>query len=220
VTLAGTASEIELGAELGGGTLRLSTRAIGEIFLENALAACVTCLALGAEREVLLGRLAQASPPPGRFEIVGREPTVVVDYAHTPDALERTVATARALTNGRVTIVFGAGGHRDPAKRPAMGAAVARAARAILTSDNPRDEAPELIAHAIRDGIPPNVEVILELEREQAIRRAILDAAAADVVVVAGKGHESTQTVGSIARAFSDAGVARSVLAERARGHS
>jgi UDP-N-acetylmuramoyl-L-alanyl-D-glutamate--2,6-diaminopimelate ligase len=220
VTLAGTAADVELGPELGGGRVRLTTRAIGEIFLENALAACVTCLALGAEREALLLRLAAACPPSGRFEIVGRKPTVVVDYAHTPDALERTVATARTLTSGKVTIVFGAGGHRDPAKRPFMGGAVAQAERAVLTSDNPRDEAPELIALAIREGIPSGVEVVIELDRAQAIRRAILDAAVEDVVVVAGKGHETTQTVGSVARTFSDAEVARSVLAERARERS
>ena len=215
ITLEGTAADIELGAELGGGSVRLSTRAVGEVFLENALAAYVTCLALGAPRGALLARLAEASPPRGRFEVVGRKPTVVVDYAHTPDALERTVATARALTHGQVTIVFGAGGHRDRAKRPLMGAAVARADRVILTSDNTRDEDPAVIARAIAEGIPAGVATEVELDREQAIRRAVLEATPEDVIVVAGKGHESTQTVGSVATAFSDTDVARAVLAAR-----
>jgi UDP-N-acetylmuramoyl-L-alanyl-D-glutamate--2,6-diaminopimelate ligase len=220
VTLEGTAADVELGDALGGGSVRLATRAVGEIFLENALAAFVTCLALGAERDALLRRLAEASPPPGRFELVGREPTVVVDYAHTPDALERTVATARAVTRGKVSVVFGAGGDRDPNKRPAMGAAVARADRVLLTSDNPRGEDPGVIARAIAEGIPAGVDVVTELERGEAIRRAVLEAASQDLVVIAGKGHEGTQTFGSVVRPFSDVDAARRALAERSLGRS
>jgi UDP-N-acetylmuramoyl-L-alanyl-D-glutamate--2,6-diaminopimelate ligase len=216
VTLRGTASEIALAAELGGGSVRLVTRAIGEIFLENALAAGVVALALGAPRAHVLERIAALPTPTGRFEVVAENPVVVIDYAHTPDALERTVATARRIAgNGRVTLVFGAGGHRDRDKRPAMGAAVARADRAILTSDNPRDEDPGEIAAAIRAGMPASFSVLVELDRERAIRQAVLEAAVADVVVIAGKGHERTQTSGSVAREFSDHDVARHAVTER-----
>ena len=216
VTLRGTSAEVVLAPELGGGGVRLVTRAIGEIFLENALAACVVALALGAPRAGVLERIAALPTPTGRFEVVAENPLVVIDYAHTPDALERTVATARRVAgNGRVTLVFGAGGRRDRDKRPAMGAAVAQADRVILTSDNPRDEDPADIAAAIRAGMPAAFSVLVELDRERAIRCAVLEAAAADVVVIAGKGHERTQTTGSVEREFSDHDVARQAAGER-----
>ncbi len=216
LTLRGTSAEIALAPELGGGSVRLATRAIGEIFLENALGACVVALALGAPRADVLERIAVLPTPTGRFEVVAENPVVVIDYAHTPDALERTVATARHIAgNARVTLVFGAGGHRDRDKRPAMGAAVARADRAILTSDNPREEDPAEIAAAIRAGMPASFSVLVELDRERAIRQAVLEAAVADVVVIAGKGHERTQTSGGVAREFSDHDVARHVVTER-----
>ena len=216
VTLRGTSAEVALAPELGGGSVRLVTRAIGEIFLENALGACVVALALGAPRADVLERIAALPTPTGRFEVIAENPVVVIDYAHTPDALERTVATARRITqNGRVTLVFGAGGRRDRDKRPAMGAAVARADRVILTSDNPRDEDPADIAAAIRAGMPASFSVVVELDRERAIRRAVLEAGAADVVVIAGKGHELTQTTGGVTREFSDHDVARRVAGER-----
>jgi UDP-N-acetylmuramoyl-L-alanyl-D-glutamate--2,6-diaminopimelate ligase len=216
VTLAGTSADVAFSPELGGGRVRLSTPAIGEIFLENALAALTVSLALGAPRDTALERIGAVPAPPGRFEVVAERPLVVIDYAHTPDALERTVATARRIADGgKITVVFGAGGHRDRNKRPAMGAAVARAHRAILTSDNPRDEDPGDIAAAIREGVPASVETLVELDRERAIRRAVLDAAATDVVVIAGKGHERTQTVGSVKREFSDHDVCLRVATER-----
>lgn len=220
VALDGTSARVELGPELGSGSIQLATRAVGEIFLENMLAACVVSLALGCPRSALLARLAAAPAPAGRFQIIAREPTVVIDYAHTPDALCRTVATARRVTRGKVSIVFGAGGHRDRNKRPAMGAAVAAADRVVITSDNPRDEEPAAIAAAVKEGIPSHVGASVVLDRASAIREAVLAAGAADVVVIAGKGHEHTQTVGSIVRPFSDAEVAAAALAERRRSGS
>ena len=218
VTLGGTRLSLELGDALGGGTRELTTRAIGEIFAENALAAFVTAVALGADADAAARAIASATPPIGRFQVVANEPCVVVDYAHTPDALRRTVATARRVSRGRVILVFGASGNRDKAKRPVMGEAAAGADRVILTSDNARDEDPHVIAAAVREGMPPGLNVRLELDREVAIRSAVLDAAPDDVIVIAGKGHETTQLIAGVAREFSDAEVALRALRERGVG--
>jgi UDP-N-acetylmuramoyl-L-alanyl-D-glutamate--2,6-diaminopimelate ligase len=136
---------------------------------------------------------------------------VVVDYAHTPDALRRTLATARALCEGTLTVVFGAGGERDQAKRPMMGEAASAADRIVLTSDNPRSEDPRDIAGQIASGVQ-GVEVAIELDRELAIRGAIAAATATDVVLIAGKGHERTQTVDGRERTFSDVDIARAAV--------
>lgn len=215
LSLEGTRAEITLAATLGGGSFELGTRAIGSIFLENALAAWLVAVALGADRVQAAAAVASAAPPRGRFEVVAREPTTVVDYAHTPDALRRTLDTARALGKARVVVVFGAGGNRDQAKRPAMGAAAAAADRVIITSDNPRDEDPAGIAAAIAEAVPKSCDVTIDLDRARSIRTAVLDAGPDDIVVIAGKGHELTQTIGGEARSFSDVLVAQAALAER-----
>jgi UDP-N-acetylmuramoyl-L-alanyl-D-glutamate--2,6-diaminopimelate ligase len=211
----GTRSRIVLGPALGGGELELFTRAVGHIFAENALAALVTALALGASRTDAAAAIAAAAPPPGRFEVVARHCDVVIDYAHTPDALTRTIDTARALTRGKVIVVFGAGGIRDRAKRPAMGAACADADRVILTSDNPRSEDPAAIARAIAEAVPRHVDQSVELDRAQAIRQAVLDASDEDIVIIAGKGHETTQELGPRLLPFSDRDTARRAALER-----
>jgi UDP-N-acetylmuramoyl-L-alanyl-D-glutamate--2,6-diaminopimelate ligase len=211
----GTRSRIILGAALGGGEIELATRAIGHIFIENALAAFVTALALGVAPGEAAAAIAASPPPPGRFEIIARHPDVVVDYAHTPDALARTIDTARALTRGKLSVVFGAGGIRDRAKRPAMGAACAGADRVILTSDNPRSEDPMLIARAIGEGVPRHVDVSIELDRALAIQQAVRDASSDDIVVITGKGHEATQELGAKVIHFSDREVARRASLER-----
>lgn len=211
----GTRSRIVLGPALGGGELELVTRAVGHVFAENALAALVTALALGASRADAAAAIAAAAPPPGRFEVVARHCDVVIDYAHTPDALARTIVTARALTHGKVIVVFGAGGIRDRAKRPAMGAACSGADRVILTSDNPRSEDPAAIASAIAEGVPRHVDRCVELDRAQAIRRAVLDASVEDIVIIAGKGHEKTQELGPRLLHFSDRDTARRAALER-----
>jgi UDP-N-acetylmuramoyl-L-alanyl-D-glutamate--2,6-diaminopimelate ligase len=187
-------------------------RAIGDVFAENALAALAVAIALGIPGGVAADALSTFSPPSGRFEVVSRRPYVVVDYAHTPDAMARTLATARRLCHGRLTVVFGAGGNRDQAKRPAMGAAASLSDRIVLTSDNPRDEDPKRIAEAIRAGIGAHGDVRLELDRERAIHLALADARPDDVVVVAGKGHEDEQVVGRERRPFSDQEVARKMF--------
>jgi UDP-N-acetylmuramoyl-L-alanyl-D-glutamate--2,6-diaminopimelate ligase len=208
----------------------LRIRAIGDVYAENALGALAAALVAGVPAEEAADALACAPVPHGRFEVVSGAagaagatgaaepsamPHVVVDYAHTPDALARTVATARGLCRGSLVVVFGAGGDRDPDKRAPMGVAASRADRVVLTSDNPRSEDPARIAAQIREGIEVRVEVRVELDRRAAIRKAILDASADDVVLVAGKGHETDQTAGGRTVPFDDAAEARGALRER-----
>ncbi|HEY4117252.1 MAG TPA: cyanophycin synthetase, partial [Byssovorax sp.] len=142
---------------------------------------------------------------------------VLVDYAHTPDALGRVLESVRAMTKGRVICVFGCGGDRDPLKRPLMGEAVGAGADvAIVTNDNPRSEDPRAIADAILPGlVGARAEVVVELDRRAAIDRAVLGASAGDVVLVAGKGHEDYQIIGAEKRHFDDREEARRALAER-----
>jgi UDP-N-acetylmuramoyl-L-alanyl-D-glutamate--2,6-diaminopimelate ligase len=195
-------------------------RAIGDVYAENALAALLGAVAAGVPPVDACAALAEAPPPPGRFEVVHEKPYVVVDYAHSPDALARTVQTARKLADaagGKLTVVFGAGGKRDKAKRAPMGEAARPADRVILTTDNPRDEDPAVIARAIAEGLQGHADVTTELDRGKAIATAIASAGEADVVLIAGKGHETEQVVGADVRHFSDADVAREVLASRAR---
>ncbi len=140
---------------------------------KNGLAALTAAIAAGVPAEAAAEAIAEAPPPPGRFEVVRTDPHVVIDYAHTPDALQRTLGAARKLTSGQLTVVFGAGGERDQEKRPMMGQAARLADRVVLTSDNPRSEDPALIAAAIRTGLDdhPHVEVVLD--RAEAIRQAV-----------------------------------------------
>lgn len=198
----------------------LTLRAIGEIYAENALAALAGAIALGVDGADAATAIADAAPPPGRFEVVhaagasasGAPVTVVVDYAHTPDALARTIATARRTVTAPVTVVFGAGGNRDAAKRPALGAAARSADRIVLTNDNPRDEDPQAIVDAIAAGVGRPVTVCLD--RSEAIFRAIQDCSSdgGGIVILAGKGHEATQTIGSSVVAQSDRDLALAAL--------
>ncbi len=200
---------IELGwASTVDGPKGLTLRAAGEIFAENAMAALLAAHAAGVPLDAAARAIEACEAPPGRFEVVASEGAiVVVDYAHTPDALLRTVRTARSLARaegGTVTVVFGAGGDRDKGKRPLMGAAASGADRVILTNDNPRTESPKAIVESIRSGIKKGPEVIVELDRKRAIESAVARARPGDVVVIAGKGHERGQVVGSTVHPFSD----------------
>jgi UDP-N-acetylmuramyl-tripeptide synthetase len=135
----------------------------------------------------------------------GRAPRVVVDYAHTPDALERVLATLRELSAGEVWCVFGCGGERDRGKRPLMGEIAGRYAQHIvLTDDNPRAEDSAAIVADIRAGLASHPSVVTEHKRDIAIARAVQGARSGDVVLVAGKGHETTQTIGKETRPFDD----------------
>jgi UDP-N-acetylmuramoyl-L-alanyl-D-glutamate--2,6-diaminopimelate ligase len=229
VTWSGTRVTLEGRGALAHAPAAISTRAIGDIYAENAVAALAAALVAGVPPDEAARALAEAPVARGRFEPIveaganeGRGPRVVVDYAHTPDALARTLAIARGLCRGAVTVVFGAGGDRDRDKRAPMGSAASRADRIVLTSDNPRSEDPAAIAAAIRAGIDERATggVVVELDRRDAIRVAILEAGEDDVVVVAGKGHETEQIVGARALPFDDAAEARAALRERSGGSS
>jgi UDP-N-acetylmuramoyl-L-alanyl-D-glutamate--2,6-diaminopimelate ligase len=189
---AGGASFTVAGPE---GTLRLTTRLPGSFNVANSLAALAAAHTLGVPAEQAAAALAGASGVPGRFEPVeeGQPFTVLVDYAHTPEALENVLLAARPLTEGRLISVFGAGGDRDRAKRPRMGAIGSDLSDlAIVTSDNPRSEDPEAIVAEILEGIDsPGVRV--EVDRRAAIALALAEADRGDTVLIAGKGHEQGQ---------------------------
>jgi UDP-N-acetylmuramoyl-L-alanyl-D-glutamate--2,6-diaminopimelate ligase len=186
--------------------------AYGAVFAENAAAAMLGAYAAGVPIERSLQLLASTPAPTGRFEQVRSRPLVVVDYAHTPDALLRTVKAAKAIAgSGKVWLVFGAGGNRDREKRKPMGIAAQGADRIVLTSDNPRSESPLTIASMIREGLTGHPHVTLELDRKSAITQAVTQAGPDDVVIIAGKGHERTQVEGAEERAFSDAEIVRSL---------
>lgn len=211
VTSAGTRVVLRASpfAEQLGGELR--TRMVGQVFGENALAAALAGLAAGLPGEAVVRGIAACPVVPGRFEILvhgERRPIVAVDYAHSPDALLHTCATARALAgaHGRVIVVFGAGGDASPDKRTPMGEVVGAAADlAIVTSDNPRNEDPRAIAEMLIAGLHrQQVQIELELDRARAIARALELATPDDVVVIAGKGHETGQVVQGRSSPFSD----------------
>jgi UDP-N-acetylmuramoyl-L-alanyl-D-glutamate--2,6-diaminopimelate ligase len=183
----------------------------GRFNRENALAAATAARALDIDEGAIRRGLESLELVPGRFETVeeGQPFTVVVDYAHTPDALETVLESARELTRGRVICVFGAGGDRDRDKRPLMGRVVARLAdEALVTSDNPRSEDPAAIAAEVVDDLGLEVE----LDRGQAIARALESAADGDLVVIAGKGHEQGQEIAGRKIPFDDRDVARDAL--------
>jgi len=191
----------------------LCIRAIGSVYAENALAALLGAYAAGVPVHDAVAALAQCAPPPGRFEVIHTRPYVVVDYAHSPDALARTVTAARALTkNAKLTVVFGAGGKRDKNKRGPMGKAARLADTVILTSDNPRDEDPSEIARAIAEGLHDHSDVRTIVDRQEAIFAAIRGSSGDDVILIAGKGHETEQTIGDVTRPFSDVDVAKAAL--------
>ena len=165
----------------------------------------------------MAGALVTAGPVPGRFEIVdvGQDFTVIVDYAHTPEGLEAVLGAARAIAEQALTVVFGAGGERDRRKRPLMGVSAAAADRIVITTDNPRSEDPGRIANEITAGLDRLADLV-EKDRRLAIRHAIATAGPGDVVVIAGKGHEKTQTIGDQVFDFDDCTIVRDELARRA----
>ncbi len=208
------------------GPVAIRSGLVGRPNVYNLLAAVATASAMGIQRQAIADGLEQQTGVPGRFEVVSNPAdgvTVVVDYAHTDDALRNLIETARPLAAGRVIIVFGCGGDRDRTKRPLMGMVAARLSDVVvITSDNPRSEDPLAIIDEIRRGIPageaasgrtPDVTAVVD--RASAIEKAVSLARPGDVVLVAGKGHEKTQHIGGRVLAFDDADVSRAALARR-----
>jgi UDP-N-acetylmuramoyl-L-alanyl-D-glutamate--2,6-diaminopimelate ligase len=192
----------------------------GKFNVSNSLAAVTAAVQLGVSETDIVTGLAAAGTVPGRFETV-RSSTgfdVVVDYAHTPDALQQVLLAARDVVGAKqqVVVVFGCGGDRDSEKRPMMGAIAAKFAnRVVVTSDNPRSESPEAIAQSIIDGmgtVGVNTIVSTEIDRRLAIQLALASARSGDIVVIAGKGHEKNQTIGNDVLPFDDVAVVREVL--------
>jgi UDP-N-acetylmuramoyl-L-alanyl-D-glutamate--2,6-diaminopimelate ligase len=197
----------------------------GAFNVMNSIAALTATSVLGLDDATAVRALAVAPPVPGRFEVVPAPPgvalpTVVVDYAHTPDGLvELLAATRHAAGAGRLIVVFGCGGDRDREKRPLMGAAaVAGADRVVVTSDNPRHEDAGAIIDAVLTGIgaADRERVVVEADRRRAISLALDAAGPGDVVVIAGKGHETTQDLGDRVVEFDDRAVAAGLMAARA----
>ena len=215
--------------EHGGGTAAVTTRLIGDFNVANLLAVIGGLRSLGVPLAEAAGACAALLPVPGRMQRVAGHgaaaaPQVVVDYAHTPDALEqalRALAPWARERGGRLWCVFGCGGNRDAVKRPLMGAAAARLAdRVVVTSDNPRDEAPEAIVAAVMAGTAGGGRAEAIVDRAQAIAHALRHAGPHDVVLVAGKGHEDHQEIAGIKRPFSDVALADSLLRDAARAGS
>jgi UDP-N-acetylmuramoyl-L-alanyl-D-glutamate--2,6-diaminopimelate ligase len=217
------ATDVEIaltGSRFRVGALELRTPLPGRFNVLNVLGAVAAARALGVADDVIAEALASAGRVPGRFEPVdaGQPFAVLVDYAHTPDSLENVLRAARELTDGRVIVVFGAGGDRDRGKRPLMGrTARALADRVVVTSDNPRSEDPEAIIAQILDGTGEGAEVEAIVDRREAIARAVELAGAGDVVVIAGKGHEQGQEFEDGRKVpFDDVAVAREALTSEA----
>ncbi len=215
-------------ANTPGGRVAVASRLVGRPNVYNIRAATAAAVGLEIPVEAIERGLASLAGVPGRFEIVSSaddQITVVVDYAHTDDALKNLLETARPLAPKRLITVFGCGGDRDRSKRPLMGAVVARLSDlVIVTSDNPRSEEPERIIEDIMRGIQPAAERaraagprrhLKIVERRQAIERAITLAEPGDMVLIAGKGHERTQIIGERTLPFDDAAVAREALDRR-----
>ena len=193
---------------------------LGRFNVSNALAAASAALLAGVPAEKIAAALGRAPAVPGRMESVpgSGEITVLVDYAHTADAIEAALATLRPITRGSLWIVVGAGGDRDKGKRPKMAAAAARFSdRVILTSDNPRSEEPAAILREMAAGLPKGAAVQKMENRAEAIRTAVRSAGPGDVILVAGKGHEETQEIRGEKIPFSDRREVEKALAERSR---
>lgn len=202
------------------GEIAFQSPLVGQFNLANLLAATGAALHLGVDLETIAQSLPQFTGVPGRMERVQIQPdqdvSVIVDYAHTPDSLDNLLKAARPFIKGDMICVFGCGGDRDRTKRPQMGKIAAEQADiAVVTSDNPRTEDPERILDDILEGIPNSVEPLVICDRAEAIRTAILNAKPEDGVLIAGKGHEDYQILGTEKVHFDDREQARDALQQR-----
>jgi UDP-N-acetylmuramoyl-L-alanyl-D-glutamate--2,6-diaminopimelate ligase len=207
VDLSGTRFVLHFGSNYGHKERQSKIRAIGHVFVENATAALCAALAAGVPVDRALAAIECAEPPPGRFEVLRSRPVVILDFAHTPDALARTLVTARELCEGRVLVVFGAGGDRDRLKRPLLGAAALDADVVFVTSDNPRNEDPAGIINAVHAGLRDHPRAYRVLDRRAAIEQALAELASDDLLVIAGRGADTHQNVGDSWIPLSDADI-------------
>ncbi len=224
LTLEGLAFDVATPA----GTVHVRSPLVGQPNVYNILGVVATAVALDIPRAAIEDGVASLAGVPGRFQVVSGPADdigVVVDYAHTDDALKNLLETARSLASGRLVTVFGCGGDRDRTKRPLMGAVASRLSdRVIVTSDNPRSEDPSRIIEEVLRGMPvpaertgttPAAEAQAIVDRKAAIETAVDGAGPGDLVIVAGKGHEKTQVIGERVLRFDDVDVARSALQRR-----
>ena len=218
----GFRAEIHTPAGVG----RIDCKLLGRFNISNILAATGALLGGGArlgglDLERICELVSGLHSVDGRMEVWGGDITVVVDYSHTPDGLGGALAALREHFSGQLWCVFGCGGNRDKGKRPIMGGLAEKLAdRTVITDDNPRLEDGDAIADQILSGMKTSAAVHVERDRERAIRQAISEAEPGDVVLIAGKGHEDYQEIGAKRKPFSDAGVARDALLERAGGRA
>ena len=227
-TLEGLAFQVETPA----GTLSMRSPLVGRPNVYNILGVVATMAALGIDHRTIEAGIARLDGVPGRFQVVSGttdDVRVVVDYAHTDDALKNLLETGRPLAAGKLVTVFGCGGDRDRSKRPLMGTVAARLSDlVVLTSDNPRSEDPLRIIDEIKRGIVPPVDpsapkrpampLVVNPDRRAAIEQAIRAAGAGDLVIIAGKGHEKYQVIGARTIPFDDVEIAQAALADRRRG--
>ena len=212
-------SGIRFMLDAGGQAHPVRSPLLGRFNVDNLLGVAATLFALGMAPALVADTLSQLAPVDGRMNRLGGEgglPLVVIDYAHTPDALEQALASLRAHTAGALTCVFGCGGERDRGKRPQMAAIAERLAdRVIVTDDNPRNEDGDVIVADIVEGFADTTRVLVQRDRAAAIAQALANAGADDVVLVAGKGHEPYQEIAGVRHAFDDTAVARELLRRR-----
>ena len=186
---------------------------IGDVNVHNALGAAAVGITFGLTLHEIANALAELPQVPGRLEVISHSPTVLRDYAHTPDAIERALAAVRPFTSGRLILVFGCGGDRDRGKRAEMGKAAEEGADVvIITNDNPRTENPEQILDDIEQGMKPGRHVRIT-KRKAAIQRALAEARDGDVVLLAGKGHETYQIIGTTRLPFDEKLIVHELLA-------
>ena len=209
---------------LGTPPLTMTSRLLGEVNGYNLVVCAAVLNHLGWSEQAIKTRLAELDPPPGRMESITLPkdqsaktlPRVIVDYAHSPDALKQALVMVRSLTQGQVWCVFGCGGDRDPSKRAPMGRiAEAFADRVILTDDNPRHESSLAIIRGIQSGMRQPERARVLLDRTQAIETAVMTAGSEDVVLIAGKGHETEQLVGDKRLEMDDRALAKEALSQR-----
>jgi UDP-N-acetylmuramoyl-L-alanyl-D-glutamate--2,6-diaminopimelate ligase len=207
---------LDLKISTGNDIIEINSPLIGEFNVENILAAVSTGLALGIDNKKIIKGIEDVSIIPGRLETIklDNDVTAVVDYAHTPDALEKAINVLRELTRKQLWVVFGCGGDRDKTKRPIMGRITSSLAdRIIITSDNPRSEDPDEIIADIISGIEGKSGFIVESDRKKAIESALCEATQGDTILIAGKGHEDYQEINGIKHPFDDRLIVKDYIA-------